>query len=614
MLIGIGGRKRSIDLAFSFEPDRDPLVISALSVFKRFASEIWSAGLPGQYRNQFNLSLGTLGVAISSYLAENPTPPTRASGPISAFHKSLLLAGWRFETPFVLNTPGRTVYLLHSCPKVTAKFFKEDLAKALVLRGINKLDSSNTDPKINVLRQQGVFLQPLHALYKRLSPAHKRTLVSIVSDGLFTNFDFCRMGYAVSPECPVCGQSLDTVFHRCFSCSHTAQCAQHTLGYSLFNAIVEAGDTSLLATQCLFPCPRYSCEPADVMQIKYVNMQAGDTLSPLDGPVFGDGSCLNPSHPLLARAGAAIAQVYEDGSIFKAVYVALPASMRQTPLDAECLALALAAHSAEAPIAYIGDCQAVLDAFQQGYRFSLGPDSSNACAWKSLYKDFPDISVGIATVVKTKAHRIEADVSGDGPDGLFCYRGNKVVDKLARDGALLHPYNEGEIKAYLELYTGVQQVAYHMIDVLQSMRMSRIEKFGRPTRVAANTRWPRRHKDEHKFAWCKNAWVCQVCLLRKSSVTSRLSSCSLLPRYSTLLSNMRGHILMTCTDAEGIPFVYCRRCFLYANPHPRKLRRPCCGAAVVNSSSKFYILRLRHPVSRLRLSRASRVHDLNFSY
>ena len=70
------------------------------------------------------------------------------------------------------------MYLLHSCPK----FFKEDLAKALVLRGINKLDSSNTDPEINVLRQQGVFLQPLHALYKRLSPAHKRTLVSIVSD------------------------------------------------------------------------------------------------------------------------------------------------------------------------------------------------------------------------------------------------------------------------------------------------------------------------------------------------------------------------------------------------------------------------------------------------
>ena len=68
------------------------------------------------------------------------------------------------------------------------------------------------------------------------------------------------------------------------------------------------------------------------MQVQYINMQPGDTLSPLDGPIFGDGSCAYPSHPSLARAGAAIAQIYDDGSIFEAMYVSLPAGMNQSPL------------------------------------------------------------------------------------------------------------------------------------------------------------------------------------------------------------------------------------------------------------------------------------------
>ena len=341
MLVGIGGRKRSLVLAFAFEPDKDPLVKSAMSVYSRFVAEARCAGLPGQFRNQFNLILGTLGVAVSSYLDRNPSPPLKATGPISAFHKTLLLAGWSFKTPFVLDTPDKNVYLLHTCPAVSAKFFKADLQQALVVRGINKLDANGNDPEINIIRQQGAFLQPLHALYKRLSASHKRVLVAIVSDGLFTNYDFCRMGYYVPPDCPECGMSLDTVFHRCFTCVKTAQRAQNSLGCGLYNVIVEAGDTSLLAAQCPFPCPRISCGPSDAMQIEYVNMQHGDTLSPLDGPVFVDGSCLRPAHPPLARAGAAIAQVHQDGTIFKAIYAAVPSSMPQTHLAAEYLDLLL---------------------------------------------------------------------------------------------------------------------------------------------------------------------------------------------------------------------------------------------------------------------------------
>ena len=55
-MAGISGRKKNIDVAFSFAPEADPLVLASKAVVFRFCKEVWNASLPAQYRDPAGLS------------------------------------------------------------------------------------------------------------------------------------------------------------------------------------------------------------------------------------------------------------------------------------------------------------------------------------------------------------------------------------------------------------------------------------------------------------------------------------------------------------------------------------------------------------------------------
>ena len=422
------------------------------------------------------------------------------------------------------------------------------------------------------------------------------------------------MGYSVGPECPNCGASHDTIFHRCFTCTSTASRAEHALGSSFYNAILSSGDASAMANRCLFPMPTFTSEPLDTMQVQYINMCPGDKFAPEDGEIFGDGSALAPSIKALSRAGSAICQINPDGTLLKGLYTNVPSSMEQTPLASEYLAFALAAFNVVQPCTYVGDCQAVLHGYNIGYTQAVHEYQPHACAWKSIAARIPNIKDVIDRVVKTKAHRNEADIDASDQDSIYYYRGNNIVDGLAREGALLHPSTRDDYIIFKKSVDQVQKLAYHMIDVLSVLSLSRHERFGRTSRLPNGVRTaPRKTKDDHQFMWHNKRWLCCICLIRTRDQSSSVgrSKCSSFPPFAQLILRPKGHTLFASTVSGGDTFVHCSRCVLYACPAPRKLCKSCVGFPVANSSTKFYVGRTMHPASRLRMSQPVALHVLN---
>ena len=145
---------------------------------------------------------------------------------------------------------------------------------------------------------------------------------------------------------------------------------------------------------------------------------------------------------------------------------------------------------------------------------------------------------------------------------MFCFRGNTAVDTLAREGALRHPSSPGEEKAYLKRYSCIQDLALHMTDALHGRKKPTNEKSVMPHKHPDGLTLPRDNKDEHYFMWCRNAWVCEACFLRTSVVVRSLKPqpCFAFPRFTSSVNDMRGHVLHSCSDHDGITFAYCQKC------------------------------------------------------
>ena len=320
----------------------------------------------------------------------------------------------------------------------------------------------------------------------------------------------------------------------------------------------------------------------------------------------------------MSRGGFAIVQIRNDGSVNKGIYGPLQEGMEQSSMNAECVALALAAAVAEPGAVYVGDCQSVLDVYDGDPLKAIGADSPYACDWISLDRKV-DLRTALSSVTKTKAHR-NRDVIVD-VDELFMFDGNFEADRLAKLGAGLHPPQEEDLKGYKSAKASLRKVAEHMVDVLGVLRLSRVEQQSRVTRLPRGLRWrnPNANADGHKFMWINNIWSCVNCVARTHNPSSLCPSrrrCHGIPSFAPLFDKQHGHDLFIATLRGGGVFVYCARCFCYASPYPRKLSCACDGDARNNPTSRFYIKRGKCSVSRrqlmkpIRMSQASRGLDL----
>ena len=615
VISGISGRKRDVDMAFSLNPTKDPEVISASAVIGRYCVEVWNAALDPAFRDPAGTSFGSLALGVSNYIAKHPLPPAHVSGPISAFHLALAKANWSFHTPFALKSAdGSIKHLPSTAPKRIIASFKRDLQGAIVARYATRIHAKHDSHKSKQLLEQGIFLDPLLSMCKSLSFHDARTLLAINTNGIFTNFDLMQYGYDINPACPLCNASLDTVFHRCFTCVHSARQAEIALGTRLYDQILAAGDESMLATRCIMPSPPMTSAPSRSTLFECINMSAGDTFAPSDGEVFLDGSCLFSNTAPLARAGFAAVQINAEGDVLRGLYGCLPASMPQTSLAAEYAAFATFLDNIDRG-AFVGDCQEVIDRVNGPLADAISAANPLACFWKSLVlRHGLDLGDKITDVVKIKAHIQEHDDMDSST--RFRTRGNGAADKFAKLGASLHAPAPSDVAAYKKAKGDLRALANHMIGTLSSFNLSRPEMQTRVPRLPRGVVFPGAVSSSdvdkaHKFMWQGKMWFCTICLKQTLLPTSCRSPCMGPPLFEALLRDSKGHQLSFAALKGGGVILFCTLCYRYASPHPRMLKRRCQGHPIAGSSEKHYLVRRMHPVTRQSLCRPVPLHGLN---
>ena len=480
---GFLGKKRDPDLAYCFFPEVDPEIQVAMAVFSRFCKEVWNASLPTDIRDPAVLSLGSLARGISGMMATHgKSQPRKVEGPLSALFKLLKNYGWKFHTPFVLkDKQDNCIHLLQQCPRRVAALFKADVAATIERRAVVRLHMRYASPDTHAMMNTGMFFLPLKRLRARLSKSDAFTLMLIVCNGIFTNTDLVNFGYLVDPTCNVCYSALDTVYHRCYTCAGITGRAKVACGDPTFQAILDAGQDSMLGNRCLLAEPLMESVPSRDLLIEYVNMGPSDGFLKKDGKVYGDGSCLHPNCKPLCRAGFGLVQVDSNGDVIRGMYGSVPAPLPQSSLSGEYSAFCTAAACSEKGCTYVGDCQEVLDCYEARQN-ALLCDVSFACVWRLMSLRCPNFRENIVKVEKVKAHKCIESVVEEGGD-LLDFHGNYHADLFARMGAELHSPSATDVLSLKRAMRRVQDTAEHMIDVLSVLKLQRKE-----TRCRADTK------------------------------------------------------------------------------------------------------------------------------
>ena len=489
--------------------------------------------------------------------------------------------------------------------------FEKDLGDTIVHREAVRLHPKLNNSETQSLRDAGIFMHPLVNLYNKWEYTASRTLLS---NGIFTNTDLCNFGYDVDPTCSDCGLALDTVFHRCYSCPGIEATARRALGNEPFDSIIEHGPDSLLATRLSTPQPQMTEGPSDVTIAEFVNMAHGYAFSSSGGEVFGDGSCIYPSFAPLARAGLAIVQVSEDGNLDRAVYGAIPAALPQTSLAAEYGALS-AAYDNSIGVNYVGDCEDVVRSVNGPVDAALTSRSPHACTWRLLLHRYGEaLGTRVLSAIKTKAHRHLSDVE-ESANEKRRYWGNFLADQYAKLGGELHAPPPCDVICFKKNRVVLVKLAYHMVDVLGTLRLSRVESNGRVPRLPVLTRHVATEgspKDSHCFKWYGKCWVCIKCFFRTvhpSSVSPTRKYCKGVSPMAAVLHADRGHRLWTSNVHGGGEIVYCSKCWGYASAYPRKLLHDCSPVPLSCSHAiRDCILERRHPRSKARIPKPARLH------
>ena len=620
---GLRGRRKSPNLAFLFDPLKDPEVVSALPLVQRFCREVWNAALPPAHREAAGLSLGTLAEGVSGYLRSNSNPPfcfrRVSNGPVSALHRVLVTAGWRFVSPFQFVTKyGLEIHVPTTSPSRICSMFKADLLETIARRDIVGIHMRRDTPESRLLMDNGVFWQPLRTVYNHLSKERRITLQNIVTNGIWTNTDLADAGYSIDPICTSCNSGLDTIFHRCFTCISVEQRAKLALGDDLFNKVIGLGEDSLLANRCLMPLPAMSSAPSSKTLYDTIGMSVGDTFSASEGEIFGDGSCLYPTDQPLARAGFSCVQIRPDGSLLKGCFGCVPGTLPQSSLAGEYSALSCAYDNTcqGDQGTYVGDCQDVLSGFTRGICDVLHSTSPHACTWRIILQRYPDWESRIGAVAKVKAHSAEPK-PGCSQQEFLRYWGNYHADLLAKQGAALHAPTSEDIKSYKADKKDLTNLAYHMVDTLADVRLSRISGAVKVDYLPRCAKPVVKHVSSHAFRWQDNLWVCSLFFLRTSSLSSsnaqsRCKGMSPLTRVIDANAESLGHKLWITANTLGAPLLYCSHCWCYAAPHPRNLMRPCARPRLgIRPCAKFHLVNCRHPRSHTRLLRPIRLHVIS---
>ena len=248
-------------------------------------------------------------------------------------------------------------------------------------------------------------------------------MLRMLAGSVLTPAKLADWGYKVDTICPRCGQE-DTIEHRLLECP---------AGEELREPIRDMDPELRTKARCILAAPAL---PPFGGHLGQYRMLAGEFVKGEPfflekfGPVYVDGSVVDPTSPL-ARAAFAALQIYQ-GKVVRAVIGTVSPDLPQTSDVAEHLAIVMvselaAAGGEEVKHVIISDCASAVRSFTVGGRVADHHASPHAGFWRDVKRQC------IKEVIKVKAHltRDQAEARGEG----HMWEGNYHVDILARDAA-----------------------------------------------------------------------------------------------------------------------------------------------------------------------------------
>ena len=361
--------------------------------------------------------------------------------PAHVFAQSIRAIGWQIvDAKTLLSERGDTIDLLALAPKQVAALARVAAAQVSDVIALASRSSSHVWRRPlfwGPLRQ--AIEGPCRSLW---TPHHQEAVRSLLSQCHWTQARMHAHGLTDSPLCKLCGRAPGTLFHRRFVCDAFEVGRRTALDPQVLRQAMQLqawGQDLEKAAAGIFPSPLELAPPPlreCQAHIVWINRPASGALT---GNIFPDGSAMDPTDPLLSRAGWGLAQVDDDGGFVAGCYGAVPYELGpfQTARDGEDFAILMAASGCVDTLSdhsYFIDCSGTVSAFRDPIG-SVGSGSRSAHLWSRIHHVY---DAGPPAITKVRAHCSWGDVEA-GRTTAFCKLGSDRADELAKRGALLHP-------------------------------------------------------------------------------------------------------------------------------------------------------------------------------
>ncbi len=304
----LGSPTRSGSRALGLLAENDPTWRQGLGPVLTWGTICWKAATQPSF--QAFVTIPQLGDLAAGVLQCLPTTWSGVKGPLGAAHLSMKRIGWRFKTPFTVESESGTELALTA---ISPALLQYHLVTAWKIK-LGRTASRAVGIDLESQEDASVYQKTSQAL----GPSYRSILRAFMVHGIWSTARLYSVGYSVSPYCDKCG-ARDSLHHRLFECGFTEDLRTEYFEQDDENWIKNHPHSDVLLQGLQIVPTMTDARPQGIGHEK-AHMESW-TLSGLpiedvlQGVVFTDGACHRPGHPIWNRAGWAVLKLSHDGVV-----------------------------------------------------------------------------------------------------------------------------------------------------------------------------------------------------------------------------------------------------------------------------------------------------------
>ncbi len=222
LLAAIKPRQRWISLTLQLAVKGEPALIPALAPALMWAKLMWTAQTRAQWlpAGHPNLRVLLSWWEASCRSSGKQLTWANSTGPVQRTILALGRIGWAANSAFQwVDQHGTVLHLGLISPK------QIQIKMSMAMQEVHEQNAAvHLGDFGGVNRVYTAHLKQFHdgktKLSKNATPWERYVAYAAPCKALVTRKELCRMGYDVSPLCPMCQKCEDSVFHRAWECDH----------------------------------------------------------------------------------------------------------------------------------------------------------------------------------------------------------------------------------------------------------------------------------------------------------------------------------------------------------------------------------------------------------